>query len=323
MSRHSSAVPEVLRDWRRRASADPELAELVGRRPNTWAGLSQLVLQWLLIVATAAAAQLIHAWPATVLAIVFIGTRQHALLVLMHDAAHYLLVRERRLNDLMSNLSLSFPLLISTSCYRDHHMAHHRHLNTPSDPDYVDAFSPASRGELLRLLLCDVSGLSTLKSLRSVDQFGVFALWGSSAASRRAERLLFLGFCAAVALAIAASGVGQLLLTWWLAPMVFVLPLLLRVRSLGEHAGLLPEAHIRPARSIAVRPLERLLVAPCSIGRHLEHHLFPKVPNYRLERLSQRLRQLASGPPMKQTGGYAFGPASVLGELFPGNRGRS
>ena len=111
----------------------------------------------------------------------------------MHDAAHYLLVRERRLNDLMSNLSLSFPLLISTSCYRDHHMAHHRHLNTPSDPDYVDAFSPASRGELLRLLLCDVSGLSTLKSLRSVDQFGVFALWGSSAASRRAERLLFLG----------------------------------------------------------------------------------------------------------------------------------
>ena len=231
------------------------------------------------------------------------------------------LARTRRMNDPLSDLFLAFPLLVSTACYREHHLAHHQHLNTSQDPDYADVFAPSSRRQLWRLLLQDLSGLSTLKSLRSVNQFGVFALWRpsdelSKQASKTAGRVRFIGLVLVVAAVAFATRSGTLLLVYWLAPMVFVLPIILRMRSLGEHAGLLLECRSRPARSIATGPVERLLIAPCSIGRHLEHHLFPKVPNYRLEHLSRRLRSLQGGTPPRQTQGYVFGPRSMLAELY-------
>ncbi len=38
--------------------------------------------------------------------------------------------------------------------------------------------------------------------------------------------------------------------------------------------------------------LERILVAPLNVGYHLEHHLYPSVPFYRLEELHRRLMRV-------------------------------
>ena len=65
-----------------------------------------------------------------VFAVAFIGSRQHALLVLMHDGVHYRLLRNRRLNDWMSEVILAWPHLVTARQYRKNHFAHHKYLNT-------------------------------------------------------------------------------------------------------------------------------------------------------------------------------------------------
>jgi len=90
-----------------------ELRELSRRRPGR-AALA-IARQWAVILAAAAGAVYGDRWYGYLLAIVVIATRQHALAVLMHDGAHRLLFADRRVNDLVSDLLLAFPLFISTT----------------------------------------------------------------------------------------------------------------------------------------------------------------------------------------------------------------
>src|SRR5690606_26320840 len=63
-----------------------------------------------------------------------IGAKQHALIVIMHDASHGRLLRNRRLNNLVGNLFCAFPTGWVTANYRLAHLAHHAATNTPFDP---------------------------------------------------------------------------------------------------------------------------------------------------------------------------------------------
>lgn len=295
-------------------------ADLVGdlKTPRPWLCTLQIGTQWLVIAGAIALAQQLHSPVVTLLALLVIATRQHALLVLMHDASHYLISRNKRRNDLLSSYLLTFPLTISTSRYRTHHMAHHRHLNSTDDPDYADAFAPDSKRALWGALLRDISGLSTLQSLRSMDSFGVFGLFQHRHAENKLERDAFIVFVVAVIGIATALHIWLDILLFWLVPMVFFLPPILRIRSLSEHAGRADEPVGRDARSVAPGWLERMLFAPCNINRHWEHHLFPQVPCYRLgtlsERLAERLPDTAAARP---TRGYLIGGRSMLAELYP------
>ena len=110
-------------------------------------------------------------WALYLLALLFIGARQHDLLVLMHDGAHYRLFKSRKLNDWMSELFLTWPFfVVSTHGYRANHWAHHRHLNTAEDPDLVGKVGPhwafpMPARKLLWIVLSDVMGLAQLRTL--------------------------------------------------------------------------------------------------------------------------------------------------------------
>jgi fatty acid desaturase len=78
------------------------------------------------------------AWnvPVTLLAIVLIGACQHRLTNLTHEASHYMLFRNRLLNELVSDWFCMFPMMSSTHHYRLQHLAHHQYVNDPErDPD--------------------------------------------------------------------------------------------------------------------------------------------------------------------------------------------
>jgi len=81
------------------------------------------------------------------LAIMWLGARQHALAILMHDATHYLLFKNRRVNEVVSEVFLAWPLFITTQTYRGGHFAHHRHVNTEKDPDLIRKQRTASEWE--------------------------------------------------------------------------------------------------------------------------------------------------------------------------------
>jgi fatty acid desaturase len=78
------------------------------------------------------------AWniPVTLLAITLIGAGQHRLTTLGHEASHYMLFRNRTLNELVSDWFCFFPIYSTTQNYRLQHLAHHQFPNDPDrDPD--------------------------------------------------------------------------------------------------------------------------------------------------------------------------------------------
>jgi fatty acid desaturase len=72
------------------------------------------------------------------------------------------------------------------------------------------------------------------------------------------------------------------LLIWWL-PALTGYSVVLRIRSIAEHACVAdPSDPLRQTRTTLAPGWLRFLVAPHHVNYHLEHHLFMTVPHYNL-----------------------------------------
>src|ERR1700730_2066536 len=137
--------------------------ELVQRLTQRSAGRATLaVLEDIAVIALAAAVALAF-WPNPFLilvAIVVIGTRQHALFVIAHDAAHYLLYQNRKVNDAVGRACATAQGL-SMCTYRVIHRMHHNNLYGALDPDTaLHGGYPRGRSYLIKKLLKDLSGVT-------------------------------------------------------------------------------------------------------------------------------------------------------------------
>ena len=223
--------------------------------------------------------------------IVLIGSRLHAVGILMHESVHYRAFRSRKLNMFVAEL-LGWLILTSAEGYRDHHLAHHRNLNTPEDPDWVRKLPqrgfdyPKTHLGVAQSLLYQLSGIGTVRLFLDIQK---------SARFKRASpgnRLLRLGsYLALLALCWATGTLGKLAL-YWLVPMLTTFPMLFYVRSVAEHHGNLAYDHTYTnSRTTIASAWERFLFLPHHVGCHLEHHLYPHVPFYRLPDLHRLLMQ--------------------------------
>jgi Fatty acid desaturase len=137
-------------------------------RPSTVQGV---VLEWVLVLVAVLLCEGFWSWPAYALVVVWIGARQHALLVLMHEAAHYHLLPSRRAGEWLSDLLCAWPLLLSTEGFRDVHFQHRRRPTTAEDPDSRMQLQeheyrmPKNWLGFALLFLRDVSGLGVLRLL--------------------------------------------------------------------------------------------------------------------------------------------------------------
>lgn len=282
------------------------------RCPVDAKSIGALLLEWCVILATIVAAVRLAHWALWPFAIFVIATRQHALLMLFHDAVHGLLARNLRLNDFLINLLVGVPHLLPIEVYRPLHLAHHRRLGTDEDPERTLLYAgqhwdyrPLSGTALLRQLSGDlflVNGLRTLAALGR--QRGV--------PMPRPATL--------IPATIWALGVGIAVYRWpivmlqvallWIVPLLTVTNLLQKLRSFAEHSGgpgVTPEWN---DWTYTWRPglLGRLTIWPYNINRHLEHHSDPVVPWHALPSLSND-----SGPALRGT--------SLPGLLYRKKRG--
>jgi hypothetical protein len=62
-------------------------------------------------------------WPLAIVAVVA-GFTQNALGILMHEASHYFLARDRQRNDRLANWLLCYPLMNTVAGYRAEHFLH-------------------------------------------------------------------------------------------------------------------------------------------------------------------------------------------------------
>ena len=241
-----------------------------------------------------------------VFAIVLIAARQHALLVLMHEGAHRSISRNSKLNDLLSDLLCGAPLLVSTRSYRRAHLAHHQNLNSKEDPDWcrkVDSKTERDQWLFpaqipLWRLLAQLYSHSVIYLLRSLadnqksdnsaptSQEQTLAQENLPDGTLAMYKYLLYG---AVGIALTLTGTWLGFALYWLAPMLLVLPLIMRVRSIAEHFALRHDHPLRQTRTVRAGWLERLLLAPHHIGLHIDHHLQASVPFYNLPMLHRLL----------------------------------
>ena len=242
--------------------------------------------EWGLIVATIYISQRFWHPMLYVFAVAFIASRQHALLVLMHDGVHYRLLRNRRLNDWMSEVILAWPHLVSARQYRKNHFAHHRYLNTAQDPDLKRRKGdpgwvfPLAVPDLVKTLFRDVTGLNAPAMLKLA----------ASVASADTVPVGFLvvryGFYAVALGVIVYAGALEGFALYWVIPVFTWLVLIMRIRSIAEHHAIEgPDAAYPLTRTTYASGIERIFLAPKNVNYHIEHHFFPSVPFYRLPEL--------------------------------------
>jgi fatty acid desaturase len=318
--RDVAQVPASRTVLRRRTGAQPLVApDLLKHlsRPKAWRAIGGIAMQWGLIALAIAVSVWSDSWWVTIPALFFIATRQHALLIMMHEATHFLISRNRTVNDTVSNLFCAFPFLVSNRRYRINHLLHHRYVNTADDPDLSVNIHPSTRSALLLLLVQDLFCLSLAKTFRRSRKFGVMGIFLASQPGFATERVLFLGFVAALAAVIFYFHIGSQFLLYWVLPLFSFLQVLLTLRGFAEHAGRIDDDLLNHARTVDLGPVERIVFAPCNTNRHLEHHLYPSVPAHNLEALSAALRgneEFARGT--RRTQGYLASRLSVFRELY-------
>lgn len=313
---------EEFHDQARRRLA-PEVVRRLSRL-SPWRSLFAVGGTWALIAAFATAALL---WPhplVLVAAILGIATQQHALAVLAHEATHYRLLPSRRLNDLAGQLC-GAAVGISMFTYRVVHRLHHNHLYQPSDPDMaLQAGYPRGRAYLLKRLAKDLAGLTTVKNYRYF-----FGLPGANAetgkgqrpvddtapalsrAAVRDQRLVIAVHLASLPV-LAVTGWWDEYLLLWILPLVTIVQLMLRFRAVAEHGAVPDTGDVRRASRTNMAPFYvRWFLFPHHVNYHIEHHLYPSIPHYRLPACHRALAQAgvlagAEVVPFRETLGKLF-----------------
>ena len=107
-----------------------------------------------------------------ILSLFILGGKQLACAVLLHDAGHYAVFKNKKLNDYVGQWLGAFPIFQNMKAYRDYHLIHHQLTGLAEDPDIMlTSGYPTSRASMIRKLIRDLTGLTGIKST-----FGLFMM---------------------------------------------------------------------------------------------------------------------------------------------------
>jgi fatty acid desaturase len=277
--------------WRQALSRDDISALL---EMHDWKSWRSIAFNWGLVAASFA---LVARWPnaLTVLVAIFvIGARQLGFAVLMHEAAHRTLFSNRQLNDWAGNWLCAYPVWGDLYPYRPYHLQHHAKTWTTDDPDLALANPfPITRASLRRKVWRDLSGKTGWKRFRATLKRDLGRSRGRVRRNFDAglEALHGVVITNGVLLAVLIAAGHPALYLLWIVAWLTSYSLVMRVRSIAEHAMIPdPESDVGNTRTTVARWWERLLIAPNYVNYHLEHHLLMTVPHYNLPRMHRMLR---------------------------------
>jgi fatty acid desaturase len=271
------------RAWRE-ALSQAEVESLLSR--SDWRSALSIALDWALVFASFA---LVAAAPnplTILLALFVIGGRQLGFAVLMHEAAHRTLFKNRRWNDFAGNWLCAYPIWADLEPYRNYHLKHHAKNWTAEDPDLPLATKfPVTRASFKRKLVRDLSGQVGWKRVRAVlaRDFARPGGW---------KNLRGVVITNAVLLALLILAGRPELYLLWVVAWFTTNSLVTRIRSIAEHNMVSdPRDELKNTRTTLASWWERLLLAPNRVNYHLEHHLLMTVPFYNLPRMHRWLRE--------------------------------
>ena len=263
----------------------PPLRDDLRRIPNLRNALSvfSVYAQTLGIIWLAIRLDNPFAW---VVAFLLMGRAHAQFAALMHEAAHRLLFRNRRVNDWVGRWLLGFPSLTPIDLYRRGHMNHHRDEFGPNEPDMpLYRGYPISRDSLRRKLVRDGTGQTGFKLLKGL----VRGVASTEPTVRKQARTIVAVQLGLIAIGIAV-GHPWIWLLLWLLPQLTVWRVINRLRSIAEHGGMERSDDRRnTTHSVRQSPWCRFALVPFRIGWHLAHHVDSGIPMNNLPRYHQAL----------------------------------
>jgi len=312
-----------------RKALPKELIQRLTRR-SPWRATLPILLDFAVIaLALSVALAYWFSLPVTILCVLIIGVKQHALFVIAHDAAHYLLYDNRRINDLVGRVCATVQGL-SMCTYRVIHRLHHNNLYGELDPDTaLHGGYPRGKWYLIRKLLKDLSGLTAWKTyayflggapalntrtnvaLRPLDDTSP-KLKGEA----RNDRNVVIVFHLVMLGVFAWSGYLLQYLVLWILPLVTVVQAILRLRAISEHGATTDfSSPLTAARTNVAPAWLAWLIFPHHVNYHIEHHLYASVPHYHLRELH---REMASRGVLEGAEVVPF--SATLGKIFAERR---
>ena len=306
-----------------------ELVQELTRR-STWLATAAVASDFGILALAISVA--LYYWPNPLVilpAVIVVGTRQHALFVIAHDAAHYLLYQNRLLNDVVGRTCAMLQGL-SMCTYRVIHRMHHNNLYGELDPDTaLHGGYPRGRAYLVRKLLKDLSGFTAWKTyayflggapaLNTKTNVALRPLDDTSQKLRdeaRTDRNMVIAFHIGLLLLMAWSGHLVQYLVLWVLPLITVVQAILRLRAIAEHGATTDfSSPLTAARTNLAPAWLEWLIFPHQVNYHIEHHLYASVPHYNLPRLHRELKRRgilegAEAVPFGLTLGKIFAPRS-------------
>jgi fatty acid desaturase len=281
--------------------------------PNNYTNWWVLLRQWCIfavVVATCCAWHRLvtdRGWPIALIVPVYVLSAfiigawvQNRLSCLVHEASHYVLFKNRVLNDLVANLFVAFPFFGTISNYRIGHWAHHRHVNDPQhDPDLQRLSKhhprnfPISRSRFLwEYVILQLSPHKAYTYLKGRALYVAFAakqdrLRDHDALGGPLTRTLRVAFYLALAAVLTFFGWWMQYLLFWLVPLVTFYPAMLFLRETAHHGNYPDDGDFTNSRVYEGYALERELFFPFGERNHVLHHMFPTVPWHQMNAAHQ------------------------------------
>lgn len=203
----------------------------------------------------------------------------NSMVLLLHEGLHGVLLPHPVWNRVVAFL-LGVPILMSFSAYRVLHTRHHRYLGDPRDPDdyhnYTSStwliwclhYTRLALGSFLYLLFIPILAL---RYGEPRERIGILV-----------EYTLLAAIWSALIILLSAP----VLVSVWLAPALLT-GFLVNLRGFCQHGLADASDPFLASRSVLPRPFLAFLLLNENL--HLEHHLFPDVPSYRLPALRRLL----------------------------------
>lgn len=293
-------------EHRKRLFPPRRVRQLSRLRP--WRAVVDTLWFWSWIFAAWTCVAIWPRWWVAASAVVVIGVRFYALLIVAHDAIHRRLFRSVRWNDNFADLFIFGSIGAITRINNQNHLGHHRHLATPDDPD-LHQFTCTNKYQL-HLLLAHLTGLTSL--WRSFTNVFLRRTSAAESGPKKEQPKYTLRDLALIAVWQAAL-IGGLswLVAWWAYPVLWLVPVYLafvldNFRAFAEHSQPEPDNLADRQRLITFtsHPLERLFVAPCNMNYHTAHHLWPSIPYYNLPQADREIRSLPASADLEWRGTY-------------------
>jgi fatty acid desaturase len=256
--------------------AIPEVRSVL-RRISTWRNVRAMVACWAMLLGGAYAGT--HGGVVVaVVVFVLMGPLHVRFAILMHEAAHRLLFRNKNLNDRVGTWLVAYPAFVPIGLYRRSHFAHHKEEFGPEEPDVAFYRGyPCEPKDLRRRLLRDAVGVSGWKN------FKVLLLALLKRPSRRlAGSILGMQVLIAIALTLLTGRWWAYFWFWWL-PWMTQWRVLNRLRAIAEHGGMSrSDDRRRTTHDVRQTWLARVWLVPYNTGWHLAHHVDMGIPWHNL-----------------------------------------